>query len=858
MRMHTGTLAAGPTAWTGGQSIVRVDRVSGLQFARAAQCAWASKDILVIAATSGAAPIAAHRHVRVQPGGGWMEQEFHLDDSELIAQIASTSGTTGPPKAIALSRRAISDAVARLVAAMELDRTVREYVGVPTCFSFGLGRVRAVAAAGGTCYLPDMFRPDEIAGMLQRNEINALSAVPTMLRLLISDPEIIGAAGRRLKWLEIGSQYMSADEKRAVRALFPRACILQHYGLTEASRSTFLRVDIEDDDVLESVGRPFGKTKVRIGVGQRIEVSGPHLASGCVIDGELVPIAQAGWLRTADLGELRGDHLFYLGRADDVVNLSGIKISIEHLERELARALPASLPFAVTALPDALRGQRLGLGCAAADLEPVRRAAAAILPRLGLGPADMTIARVQEIPRTPTGKVRRSDLAKLIGQAASGPSPAENGDLCAREREIAALWQEALGVERVTRNDTFFDLGGDSLSAVSVTLRAEQLGLPPELTQHMFAGATVAEIAAGLDHGKVHETKPHPHAIRADALNATRGVLALAIIASHWGPYFAERLGEPGRLLWRSLSPLLRIGTPGFAVVFGMGLGLFYLKQLESGRHRLRERVRSNTILLASGVGMIAGAEAWRLAATGKGFGPLWPEQLFYSVLLFYAIMVPTSLFWLRLIQGRRDRVFASLVLGVCALGIHMAATAFGPADQFSGWASLGWHMMVAPYAYPRLLGAAALGLAAALWIKELPLTGPGATRLPKASVLLLAFGSIFVAAIPGGWSANAGALPSFAAFTGAVLLLYFAFVQLLQGNRPFAAKIAIVCGLLAFPMFIGHGIVMPARDILEAYGVSSIPALAISVSAFLVAMIWLGRRVYRTYFGAARKPAKP
>jgi acyl-CoA synthetase (AMP-forming)/AMP-acid ligase II len=862
--MRTGILEARQTVWAAGKNIVRVDKISGLEFAQAAQRTWEDNDILVIAEPGGAAQITVDRHIRVRQGGGWIEQEFRPDDSELIAQIVSTSGTTGPPKAMAHSRRAISDVVRRLLEAMEMDQTVREYVGVPITFSFGLGRVRAVAAAGGACYLPELFRPDEIAEMLQRNEINALSAVPTMLRVLLANPSIIGTAGPKLKWLEIGSQYMSADEKRAIRELFPRACILQHYGLTEASRSTFLRIDAEDDDVLESVGRPFGKTRVRIGAGRRIEVSGPHLASGRVVDGELNLISDNGWLRTADLGELRGAHLFYLGRADDVVNLSGIKVSVEHLERELARDLPANFPFAIVALPDALRGQRLGLGCATADLEPLKRAAAAALERLGLGPADLSIAHVDEIPRTPTGKVRRSDLADLIGQAALADSSPitdhpENDHLAAREREIAGLWQEALGVERVGRNDTFFDLGGDSLSAVTVTLRAEQLGLPAELIQRMFAGATVAEIAAGLGHGNVHQTQQHPRAVCADALNATRGLLVLAIIASHWGPYFAERLGEPGGFLWRALGPLLRIGTPGFAMVYGMGLGFFYLKQLESGDDRLRRRIRSNTLLLLCGVGLIAVAEAWRLVVTGIGFGPRWPEHLFYGVLLFYAIMVPTSLFWLRLVQRRRDRIFSSLVLGACALGSHMAAASLAPADQFTGWVSLGWHMVVAPYAYPRLLGAAALGLAAALWIEELPLTGPGATRLAKVSVGLVAFGGFLVAAMPGGWSANAGALPSFAAFAGAVLLLYFAFVRLLaRGSRPYAAKIAIVCGLLAFPMFIGHGVVIPARDILQAYGIPDFPALLLPVSAFLVAMIWLGRRIYRVYFGAGEKLARP
>ena len=67
-----------------------------------------------------------------------------------IAQIVFSSGTEGKPKAIALSRAALADTEDRLIEVMGITDEIREYIGVPVTYSFGLGRARVVARAGGS------------------------------------------------------------------------------------------------------------------------------------------------------------------------------------------------------------------------------------------------------------------------------------------------------------------------------------------------------------------------------------------------------------------------------------------------------------------------------------------------------------------------------------------------------------------------------------------------------------------------------------------------------------------------------------------------------------------------------------
>src|SRR5690606_1731118 len=97
-----------------------------------------------------------------------------------------------------------------------------------------------------------------------------------------------------------------------------------------------------------------------------------------------------------------------------------------------------------------------------------------------------------------------------------------------------------------------------------------------------------------------------------------------------------------GSDVWSAIHLFLRIGTPGFAMVFGAGLGFFFFDQLDRGRERLNKRISTNTKVLVGGLFIAAGLQALSFEVTGRGFDAIWPERLFYNIVLFYALMVPT------------------------------------------------------------------------------------------------------------------------------------------------------------------------------------------------------------------------
>jgi len=462
--------------------VIGVHQVNSVDFVKSAFQIYNTADVLAILKHSDSG-LVLKQEITPKPGGGWLDLRQEVIQENRPAQIVFTSGTEGIPKAILLSHQALADVVVRLNTIMKVDETIREYVGIPVTYSFGFGRCRAVAAAGGRCFIPEKgFNPAELARMLAAGETNAVSAVPTLWRTLLAQPEIIGVQGKKVKWIEIGSQYMSREEKEQMKALFPNAIIVQHYGLTEASRTTFLNISETEGDLLESVGQATGKVEIKVSPEGRIMIRGPHVAMGQVTGGEIKGLVDAdGWYTTGDLGRLENSYLYYGGRADDLINCGGVKVDPELLQERINRRLRVKNTVAVCRIDDELRGDGFfiaiesGSGIAAKAVLEV-----SLDELLVLGVNAKSSVQVQEvtgIPRTDTGKVRRKELSKLY----SGTN-VESRQQGAPDRNssVYELYAHIFPGTVIKPGDTFRSLGGDSLNYVQMTMLLEnRFGFAP-------------------------------------------------------------------------------------------------------------------------------------------------------------------------------------------------------------------------------------------------------------------------------------------------------------------------------------------------------------------------------------------
>jgi malonyl-CoA/methylmalonyl-CoA synthetase len=311
-----------------------------------------------------------------------MLREANAD--ERTALIVYTSGTTGPPKGVVLSRRAVAatlDALADAWAWTGDDVVVH---ALPLFHVHGLVLgVLGPLRRGGTAWHLGRFSPEGVAGALAK-EGTMLFGVPTMYHRLAeaaeSDAGLAAAlAGARL--LISGSAPLPLPDHERILAVTGRR-VIERYGMTETLMNTAVRAD--DPDALPgTVGVPLPGVQARLvdesgaelrpggtdhdadAIGE-IQVRGPNLfteylnrpeATAEAFDGER---AAGGWFRTGDMAtrDPQGRYRIVGRRSTDLIKSGGYKIGAGEIENALL-AHPGIAEAAVTAEPDPDLGERV-------------------------------------------------------------------------------------------------------------------------------------------------------------------------------------------------------------------------------------------------------------------------------------------------------------------------------------------------------------------------------------------------------------------------------------------------------------------------------------------------------------------
>lgn len=800
---------------------------------------------------------------------GWGQLTHDPDISDVPAQIVFTSGTEGKSKAIVLSHANLADVVKRLNAVMQVTDDIREYIGVPVTYSFGLGRVRAVSAAGGRFYLPERFDPAEIARMLQSGEINAVSAVPSLWRIILQNPSVIGSSGGALRWIEIGSQYMSATEKAALCEIFPNARIVQHYGMTEASRSTFLVVsDTHDMDLLESVG---AAENIELGADGAIRIRGAHVALGRLsAGGGLDPLVDGdGWLTSSDRGDLSQGYLYYLGRLDDQMNLGGIKIGAEALEDRVATLVPAAVGhFALTSTPDPLRGEAVLLAVEPPADEINRVIEAATLQALsekGVSAGGMLRKiTVQSLPRTETGKIRRTALREMADDMPIlATTESYSAHLTDAQSDLATLWRKIVGQVDIGPHTSFHEAGGDSLSGLQVGMAMEGAGYSRAAVNATLAGRSLAEVVTIIDGKSAADSLPATSAVLPDrtqiswGLTLTRAVVVMSVLAHHWGPGFFNKVGFVPQIMIDMLWPFYRMGTPGFAFVFGVGVGLYMLPDMYRHPQAVLHRMRRALWLVLAGVGFQAVFRAFKFYLEGQPMDGLVIAHVFYGVLVYYAIMLAGAPLWMPLVARLKTPIASLLGLSLVLWGGWYLSDHLITDEQQHSLLELPRLMLVAGYNVFKMSAIAMSGIAAGVWIGQMPDASTTARQLMvvgglgaafSMAALMQFYGPAFVLGNSGAYT-SLGGLAFYGCFALALMGLFVWALPRLHARRGLGLQFGVVLGGLALPIYATHQAVLPARDSLLLLGWSGGLALMLPMGVFLAVMAYMGRRIWRMYF---------
>ena len=411
-----------------------------------------------------------------------------------LAYLIYTSGSTGRPKGVAAAHRQILNRLAWMW---------REYPFAPgevachkTAISFvdslwellgGLlqGTPTAIMPAGAGA------RPDELIGDLAAAGVTRLWVVPSLLRAMLDVCPDLGERLPALTFWVASGEALDVSLLDAFRRAHPAARLFNLYGASEFWDATWYdATTMSGAGARVPIGTPIDNMQVYVLGAQRqllpvgssgqLYVSGAGLAQGYVNRAALtherfveLPFCQGPAFATGDLVRWRQDGtLEYLGRTDEQVKIRGFRIDPIEVEIELARH-DAVRAAAVVARPDAGGALQLhafvvsdnGQMPGAVEL---RRFLQSRVPEF-MVPA--TFTPIETLPETPSGKLDRLALRQAETAAPALVEPPYVAPRTEDEEEVARVWADVLGRERIGVHANFFDYGGHSLLATQVVSR---------------------------------------------------------------------------------------------------------------------------------------------------------------------------------------------------------------------------------------------------------------------------------------------------------------------------------------------------------------------------------------------------
>lgn len=350
---------------------------------------------------------------------------FAVPEKYQVADILFTTGTTGAPKGVALSYTNLSAAANNINTFIQNTRDDVELLALPVSHSFGLGRLRCSLSKGATVVMLGTFaNVKKFFGEMRRCNVTMFAMVPASWGFIKKmSGKYIGKFADQLKFVEIGSSFMSIEEKRMLMELLPNTRICMHYGSTEASRSAFMEFHTYKNNLITAghaspnceikIFSPAGKP-LPLGEEGEVCVKGNHVTCSYWNESpeRFASDFYDGYFRTGDCATMDADGNIYLkSRIKEIINVGGKKVAPMEIE-DMLNAIPGIKESACVGIPDpdGVLGEVVKAFIAAdeslADEEILRQLRA----KLEFYKLPAVVERINAIPKTASGKIQRLSL----------------------------------------------------------------------------------------------------------------------------------------------------------------------------------------------------------------------------------------------------------------------------------------------------------------------------------------------------------------------------------------------------------------------------------------------------------------
>lgn len=546
-------------------------------------------------------------------------------DPSALAYVIYTSGSTGQPKGVALDHRGpvntildvndafgiVADDVLFGVSSLSFDLSVYDLFGA--------------AMAGATLVLPDPADHSPhawLAAMLER-QVTVWNSAPPLMQLLVDVARAEGVRLPALRLVMLSGDWIALSLPDEIKAIAPNAKVVSLGGATEASIWSIWHPIEAVDPKWRSIpyGRPMANQpwyvldeqgdETPVWTTGQLHIGGIGLAQGYWGDPDKTSAAFVARratgeriYRTGDLGRLLPDgNIELIGRIDAQCKIQGHRVEPGEVEHVLAadpRVKDAVVLVAGEAKHKQLRAFVVLHDGARGDGESIR---AGLLERLPSYLVPAHIAVVASLPVTANGKLDRAALLALAEPAADA-GVAYVAPRTELERSIVAIWKEVLGLDTIGVDDDFFNLGGQSFTALRAVAALRSRAKVNVSLGGLIESRTVARLASLASGQRLSNALVPLHAAAGPALFMVHPAggsvaayrdLARELDRASFGLAASEPLPATIAALAQGYVAAVRAAAPGPYTILGWSSGaviaLEMVAQLEAAGERVARLV---------------------------------------------------------------------------------------------------------------------------------------------------------------------------------------------------------------------------------------------------------------------------
>ena len=334
-----------------------------------------------------------------------------------FAYLIYTSGTTAEPKGVTVSHSMIEFTTKNIVKVLGYSNSDTDLLPLPLNHSFGLGCIHTSLYVGSTLVLlKNANNLEEILESLKKYKITTLAAIPaTLTKILNFENKKLEDYFSEIRLIITNSTAIPKKTVIQFKEILKKGNLATYYGLTEASRSTFMVFD-KNNQREESVGKCSPNVEIKIVNKEEnnlklgdIFIKGENVIKKYWNNVEADKNIFENWLKTGDTGYFDNEgYLFLKGRSDEIINVGGEKVMPIEIEQTI-KNIPGVEEAVAFGVEHEIFGQTIKLNIIKSKNSDIDKAQilSYCIKNLERFKIPSKIDFVEKIPKTDYGKVKR-------------------------------------------------------------------------------------------------------------------------------------------------------------------------------------------------------------------------------------------------------------------------------------------------------------------------------------------------------------------------------------------------------------------------------------------------------------------